>query len=143
MTRTERVLLAHLHRYCRGADHARTYARLRRDLAALGLTVGEREMYDLVSDLVTERGRPVGTCDRGAFVVVTARDARIAYRYLYGRVCRQWRRCRRFKQVVREGLNRQEYLGLADHFAGPGKMIAEPMPTDARRQGLLITGVDG
>jgi hypothetical protein len=127
----ERTLVAFLHRHCRGVGRARTYGRLREDLAAEGLDIGEREMYELVSSLAM-KGRPVGTISAaggGAFIVCDARDARLAYRNLYGRVVRQLRRCRRFKQTCREGLLGQEYLGLGEDCelkpAAPPGMLFE------------------
>jgi len=114
LTDPARALLAHLWAHHRGADAACPYRALRAELAEQGYEVTERDMYDLVSALVMA-GRLVGTTSAhggGAFVVVTARDARIAYRNLYGRVSKMARRCRRFKASVREALSRQQYLAL-------------------------------
>jgi hypothetical protein len=124
LTDPERLLLAHLHRHCRGIGHARTYARLREDLEReQGIVITEREMYRLIQGLVLA-GRPVGTISAGgggAFIVETARDARLAYRNLYGRICRQLRRCRAFKRTCREGLSGQRFLDLRE----PGPRNAE------------------
>jgi len=115
LTDAERMLLGYLHRYCRGVDRARTYARLRADLAEVGLVVSERAMYELVRTLVL-KGRPVGTRSRkhggGAFIVQTARDARAGYRNLCRRMVAQGKRCQRFRQMAREGLTQQRYLDL-------------------------------
>jgi len=114
--REERAFVAHLHRHCRGASGAKTYRRLRTDLAAEGVEIGTREIYRIVQGLVL-KGRPVGTISTGgggAFIVCDARDARLAYRNLYGRVCRQLRRCRIFKRTCRELLHAQRYLALAE-----------------------------
>jgi hypothetical protein len=127
LTDAQRILVGHLHRHCGGRARARTYARLRDDLVReAGLVIGEREMYELVQGLVLA-GRPVGTVSAGgggAFIVETARDARLAYRNLYGRVCRQLRRCRAFKRTIRETLSGQRYLDL---------VAAENAYDDARR----------
>jgi len=113
LTEAERILLGYLHHHCRGAAWARTYARVREDLAAVGFEVGEREMYDLVGSLVLKR-RPVATTPAGAFIYETARDVRIGLRHLVGRVIKQHRRIRAYKAAAREGLSRQAYLDLAE-----------------------------
>ena len=125
LTDAERVLLRHLHRHCRGVDHARTYERLQEDLARECVFVTTRGMYDLIAGLVL-KSRPVGTTSAhggGAFIVCDARDARIAYRNLYGRVVKMLRRCKAFKRTVREGLNRQEFLDLGDHVPDTTEMV--------------------
>ncbi len=111
LTDAERMLLGYLHRYCRGVDRARTYARLRADMAAVGVQIGEREMYDLVHELVRKH-RPVATTAAGAYVWQTARDVRAGLRYLVGRVVKQHRRIRAYKATAREGLTQQRYLDL-------------------------------
>jgi len=109
----ERMLLGYLHRYCRGVDRARTYARLRADLAVVGLYIGERAMYDLIAALVFKR-RPVATTGTGAYIYQTPRDVRIGLRNLFGRVIKQLRRIRVYKATAREGLTRQRYLDLQE-----------------------------
>lgn len=109
----ERMLLGYLHRYCRGAGRARTYARLRADMAEIGVPIGEREMYGLVGALVL-KGRPVATTPAGAYVWQSARDVRAGLRHLVGRVVKQHRRIKAYKATAREGLSGQAYLDLAD-----------------------------
>jgi hypothetical protein len=137
LTPEERALLCHLHRYCRGARNARTYEQLQEVLALKGVHVASRGMYDLIAGLVL-KSRPVGTTSGlypGAFIVCDGRDARIAYRNLYGRVFKMLKRCRAFKRTIREGLNRQEFLDLDDHVAGSGKKVGGQavLFTDAAR----------
>jgi len=143
LTDPERLLLGYLHRHCRGADHARTYARLREDLEReKGIVIGEREMYQLVQGLVLA-GRPVGTISAGgggAFIVCDARDARLAYRNLYGRVCCQLRRCRVFKRTCREGLSGQRFLDLQECGTRSAERGAKN-ETPAAGQGLLFGGL--
>ena len=105
------MLLGYLYRRCRGRAWARTYARIRQDLAAIGIEVTEREMYALVEALALA-GRPVGTTGKGCFVCIEPKDFRAAYRNLYGRLRTQARRCRRFKAMARERTTEQRYLGL-------------------------------
>ncbi len=146
MADAERILLGYLHRHCRGVAGARTYARLRQDLEReTGLVVGDREMYELVQSLVLA-GRPVGTISSnggGAFVIETARDARLAYRNLYGRVCRQLRRCRALKRTIRETISGQRYLDLADAGRAYESAVAENrgIKDSAGAQGLLFGGL--
>jgi hypothetical protein len=142
----ERILLAYLHKHCRGAAYARTYGRLRQDLEAAGVKIAEREMYELVSSLAL-KGRPVGTVSAGsggAFIVCDARDARLAYRNLYGRVCRQFRRCKAFKRTCREVLGHQQFLDVAEKVAeakaGVGNSrTAKAPPSD--QQGSLFGNI--
>lgn len=113
LTDAERILLGYLHRHCRGVARARTYSRLRQDLAAVGLQVGEREMYELISSLRLKR-RPVATTPAGAYVWETPRDVRLGLRNLVGRVLVQHRGIRAYKAAAREGLTQQRYLDLTD-----------------------------
>ena len=109
----ERILMGYLWRHHRGAAFAVPYHKLRELLLPMGWRIGEREIYDIVSEIV-RKGRPVGTTANGAFITMDSKDARLATRYLAGRVVRQQRRIRVFKRTMREGLTKQQYLDLAD-----------------------------
>ena len=141
MTTDERLLLGYLHHHCRGAGRARTYARLREDMAAVGRAVSERAMYDLIAALVLKR-RPVATTGTGAYIYQTPRDVRIGLRNLLGRVLKQLRRIRVYKATAREEMTRQRYLDLTDAETAWRDAVARvagpPAGADALGQGQLF-----
>lgn len=107
------VLLGYLRRYCAGEAAARTQDRIAGDLKTLGIYATSRDVREAVSALGLA-GRPVGTSVQGAFICVSVRDWRRAYRTLYSHLRTQGRRCRRFRQTFREASNGQRCFDFAE-----------------------------
>jgi len=81
-----KVLAAYLARHCVGRARARPQPRIREDLAAAGVSVSERDIFDLEAELVAARV-PLGTCGRGVYLCDEAdeQDFKVAYGYLVSR----------------------------------------------------------
>lgn len=135
------LVLGYLSKYSQGRPAARTQGRIAADLWALGLAVNARGIRDALG-VLAEAGWPVGTTSgrpAGAFLCVTSRDFRIAYRNLVWRIRRQARRARRFKAAAREILSGQKRLdfgeareAFADLERAPllAGLGAEPVPAE-------------
>lgn len=86
MNGLEAVILGYLHKWCRGVDGARPQATIAQHLQMLGLAqTSARDVRDAIAALRLE-GWPVGTSPAGCFLCIEARDFRVAYRNLYGRL---------------------------------------------------------
>jgi len=113
VTITETLLLGYLDKWCRGVRAARPQAMIAQHLQALGLAqTNARDVRDAVSAL-SLAGWPVGTSPAGCFLCLEARDFRVAYRNLYGRLREQAKRCRAFKATARRVLSGQQHFDYA------------------------------
>ena len=135
MNLTEACVLGYLHKWCCGAAAARSQETIARHLREAGLAgTTARDVRDAAAALALGRW-PVGTSSAGCFLCVTARDFRVAYRNLYGRLIAQAKRCRVFKETARAALSGQRALDFAEGQCAFEKLLRAPLLADLGGQG--------
>jgi hypothetical protein len=123
------ALLGYLRKHCQGAAAARKLPRIARDLEALGLAAGSRDVREALAELRLD-GWPVGTtCGEpaDAFLCVSGADYRRAYRNLYGRLRVQARGCRRFKRTFQEAASGQRRFDFSAAEQKYSDLVAAPL----------------
>jgi hypothetical protein len=115
LTDLEREIVAWLHVQARGRHRAVSIDTLRfvedGALTAISL-IPRHSRRDVEAALqgLRNAGRPVGTCDRGVFIIVDRKDAALAIRYLRGRIWTQLRGLRRLRRTVQDTLSKQRFV---------------------------------
>jgi len=121
------LVVGYLRKHCPGRQRARTQTEIASDLRGLGLDVSVRAVRDAIADLRLA-GCPVGTSSGGGcFLCLSARDFRVAYRNLYGRLRTQAKGCRALKATARRALSGQAVFDFAEAENVLAELEAAPL----------------